>query len=372
MQVLCDRPDGRKNLLQKIQQRFAYVSSFQELYRTATSFHRALSTLFYIQDIVTTNWDDYFERECGAIPLVTAEDFAFWDLPGRKVLKIHGSIQNLGSIVATRDDYDRAHKRLQKGALGSALKLLLATKTVLYVGYSFADDDFVELNKFIRDELGSLAPQAYIVTLDQASSSRFVAAGLQPIYTDATHFIEGLKEHLLEDKHFLPDENFSGIVETWERVRTAHDQLHANFSPHTTPQMIYCAMYQDGLMHALERISDMKRTGEYSHRCHVVEKLRGYEEIRRERVAARKYTDVAYIDGYSSGIMFLLLNREDRRLLPIYYLYGNRDIPIKSLTAYRRALRSPSNAHHAAIKSARKIAASRLGSTDQLHHTPFL
>jgi hypothetical protein len=33
-----------------------------------------------------------FERRCGAVPIVTIEDFAFWNTPGRKVLKISGKV----------------------------------------------------------------------------------------------------------------------------------------------------------------------------------------------------------------------------------------------------------------------------------------
>src|ERR1051326_6856064 len=73
MSLYCIRPDGRRNLLEKIRARFAYVQSFPELYRTATRFHRELATLFQIDIYVTTNWDSYFEKECGATPFVNAE-----------------------------------------------------------------------------------------------------------------------------------------------------------------------------------------------------------------------------------------------------------------------------------------------------------
>lgn len=82
---------------------------------------------------MTTNWDDYFERECGAIPIVTAEDFAFYNLAGRKVFKIHGSISNYGSIIATAEDYTRCYNNLKTGLIGSHLKSLLATTAVVGV-----------------------------------------------------------------------------------------------------------------------------------------------------------------------------------------------------------------------------------------------
>jgi NAD-dependent SIR2 family protein deacetylase len=80
------RKFGRRALVQKIKHRFDYMKMFPEVYRWATRFHKELSTVPYIQDILTTNWDDLFERECDAMPVVTPQDFAaFSDLPSRRV-----------------------------------------------------------------------------------------------------------------------------------------------------------------------------------------------------------------------------------------------------------------------------------------------
>lgn len=65
----CTQPNGRANLLRKIRARLEYIRSFPALYSLATQFHSELSTFFFIQSIITTNWDDYFERECGLFPL---------------------------------------------------------------------------------------------------------------------------------------------------------------------------------------------------------------------------------------------------------------------------------------------------------------
>ena len=51
---------------------------------------------------------------------VNADDFAFWDTRGRKVFKLHGSVSNFGSLVATNEDYRRAQKQLQRGTIGAA------------------------------------------------------------------------------------------------------------------------------------------------------------------------------------------------------------------------------------------------------------
>lgn len=152
MSMFCGRPNGRRELLGKIRARLSYVRSFPEIYQAATRFHREISTLFYVDTYFTTNWDDYFERECGATPFVSADDFAFWDTGGRKVFKLHGSISNFGSVIATDEDYRRAKRQLERGTLGAALKLMLATKTIVYIGYSFSDYDFL---RFIDTFLGS-------------------------------------------------------------------------------------------------------------------------------------------------------------------------------------------------------------------------
>jgi len=53
---------NRKNLLYAIKKRLDYVTAFSELYNDATEFHRELSTVPHLDEIFTTNWDDFFER----------------------------------------------------------------------------------------------------------------------------------------------------------------------------------------------------------------------------------------------------------------------------------------------------------------------
>ena len=129
-------------LLKRIRERFNYISSFPELERQATAFHQELAQIYPIRTIITTNWDTYFEDYCGAIPITIPEDFAFWDDNSRCVLKIHGSIQNLSSIIATSEDYKKRFSELQNGIVGATLKSILATKTVVFIGFSFGDEDF--------------------------------------------------------------------------------------------------------------------------------------------------------------------------------------------------------------------------------------
>lgn len=372
MSRYCAQPNGRANLLRKIRERLEYIRSFPELYRSATRFHSELSTIFFIQSIVTTNWDDYFERECGAIPFVTPKDFTFWSIPGRKVFKIHGSISNFGSIVVTTEDYNNCYERLEKGVLGSNLKMMLATKTILYVGYSFHDDDFIRIHSILRKEMGQLMPHGFIVTLDREGEERYRELGLTPIFTDATNFISVVKQHVVQDRRMLPDEIFDEVSYELTAVLEAHQHLWDEFDITEAPDIIYAATYQDGLIHAFERVLSLQNSGYYSHSCNITRTMRGYDELRKAKVKARKYWDVAYIDGYMNGLVYLLADQDTREALPLYYIYGANEQPRthdEFAELRKRAFDFHKSAYRYAIRLAQKQGYHK-GMV--VHHTPFL
>jgi hypothetical protein len=359
---------GRKLLLQEIVERLNYVDAFPELRRAATRFHHELATLFYVSDIVTTNWDAYFEDETGALPLVTDKDFALWDMPGRKVFKIHGSVFNLGSIVATTEDYAKCYRALNRNVLGATLKHLLATKTVLFVGYSFGDSDFNRIYGFIAKEMEDVLPRSYIVTLDDPSDAN--TRGAQVIKTDATFFLRALKAQLLKKGCLLDDERWNGIGHALIDILRRHDELYERVDLRRLPAAVLCGNYQDGLIHAFERMLRQRRTGEYSHVHRVEELFRGYETRRKELVKAKRYHDVAYAIGYQNGLLFLISDDRGRKALPLYYVYGSK-VELRSLTAFRREAKNAKRLHRQAYAQADRIANKWSGGIVP-HHRPEL
>lgn len=367
----CAQPNGRANLLRKIRHRLEYIRSFPELYRVATRFHSELSTLYFIQSIITTNWDDYFERECGAIPFVTPEDFAFWSIPERKVFKIHGSISNFGSIVATTGDYNNCYDHLEKGVLGSSLKMMLATKTILYVGYSFRDEDFIRMHSILRKEMGELIPHGFIVTLDREGEARYIELGLTPIFTDAAHFISVIKQHFIQDGHMLGDDIFEEVLDELCAVQEVHLHLFDEFDISESPDIIFAASYQDGLIHAFERILALKNSGYYSHKCNINAALRGYYNLRRDKLKSKKYQDVAYIDGYMNGLLFLIVDHGACESLPVYYVFGAKEQP-KSLDEFSELRRQAFDLHKSAYRFALRVAQEKGYQKGMaIHHKPF-
>lgn len=373
MSKYCESPNGRIKLLHKIKSRFDYVTSFPELARTASSFHRELSTLFQINNIITTNWDDLFEKYCGAIPIVTSEDFVFWDLPERKVLKIHGSINNYGSIVATEEDYNKCYEKLNSGLIGSSLKIMLATKYVVFVGYSFGDEDFNRIHNSLIKEMNGLMPHSYIVTLNESAVERFKDMNLTPIITDATYFISSLKNSLSNNKHFISDDIYEKVAYMLYRVKDEHTKLSNAFNIKEHPEVVFSLYYQDGLIHAFERVLALKKTGHYSHSCNITKAIQAYDEWRKKKLKGRIYHDVAYIDGYMNGLTFLLMNEEDQRHLHLYYLFGY-DYIIETLDEYAKLADKANKLHKSAYKYALKIVSEVTNESNEIvfHHTPFL
>jgi hypothetical protein len=306
------------------------------------------------------------------IPFVTPEDFAFWSIPERKVFKIHGSISSFRSIVATTEDYNNCYEQLQNGLLGSNLKMMLATKTILYVGYSFNDEDFIRIHSMLRNEMGQLMPHGFIVTLDHEGEAKYRNLGLTPIFTDATHFISVIKHHVVQDGHMLTDEVFDEVLEKLNAVEEAHFVLFDEFDIAESPDIIYAAIYQDGLIHAFERILSLKNSGYYSHKCNIAASLHGYHKMRKDKLKLRKYHDVAYIEGYMNGHLFLVIDHEYREDLPLYYIFGAKEQP-RTSDEFAELRKNSFDYHKSAYRFAMRLSKEkgyRKGMA--IHHTPFL
>lgn len=316
MDALCARPDGRIDMIQRIKSRFSYFSSFADFYRPMTRFHRAVRPLYMIKDIVTTNWDDFFERETGLEPFVYDEDMAFIDSSPRRLIKIHGSITNVGSIVATTDDYDRSFERLESGPMGAYLKTIMSTKTIIYTGYSLTDANYLRLLANISKMMGRMARQSYFLA-PHINKEHLAALPivLTPIETDGAFFFEVLREHFRKNPHLgveiTSDSAMQACDELLEEVIELHQETSTLFAERRNPALFLALSYQDGLIHALQRIKFQRKTHEYFDFQRVHRLFHGYERKVEEYVAAENYWDAVYCRGYQNGMLFLMMADED-------------------------------------------------------------
>lgn len=105
-----------------------------------------------VEEVVTMNYDDLFERASAAVgrPVTV--------LPGGRVargerwlLKMHGCMTRPESIVLTREDYLRF--QANRSALAGIVQALLITRHMLFVGFSFSDDNFHRIAHAVREAL---------------------------------------------------------------------------------------------------------------------------------------------------------------------------------------------------------------------------
>lgn len=365
---LYEERHQRMALLARIKQRLDYAKSFPEVDRAASRFHQELATAFTVDSIVTTNWDDYFERGCGATPFVTDMDWAYWRSSGRKVFKLHGSINSPGSMVATEADYERCYASLAEGQVGAELKKLLATKTVVFVGYSFQDSDFNAIYEIFAQRMQELLPKAYIVTLDESDPPAHVDH-MHVIRTDGTYFVRKLKELYPEDE-FIPDARVEAAPAAREFVRIVHHHMLDQGEMREDGEMYVAASYHDGLIHAFDHQMANRVTGQYSHRCYVLRQLEIYRELQEEKLAVPDYIDVAYIEGYLNGLAFLVVDADERASLPLYYVFGYDD-EMATYDEFRQAAAQAPTLHPEAHEQASERAA-RLAPGVVWQHLAFL
>lgn len=371
MQQYCNQSNGRKKLLQKIRERFQYIHSFPEIENMATFFHKELEPIHTIKTIVTTNWDTYFEDYCGAIPITIPEDFAFWDEQSRFVLKIHGSINNLSSIIATEEDYKRCYKQLQNGIIGATLKNLLCTKTVAFIGFSFGDEDLDQIIKYLRNEMGDLYPHIYLVTLDDGLQSRLDYENCTSIVTSGTFFLHKLKEILIE-KGVLKNCSAKPVVEA---ALYKMYNLHSEYSKidlEKMPCVAYTLAYQDGVIHAWERFLQSK-DGTYNQRGYISGMALKYEEMANDCHKGKDYWNMSYYMGYANGLMYIGasdIGPEAMYGFPVHFLPNSKK-HFSTIEEYKAEVEKLSKSRSKYTNYAKKIVANSYGTGMEIHRPPF-
>lgn len=319
---------NRSDLIKLIKKKFDYVDSFPNSRNAARIFHRELATMPYISNIVTTNWDTYFEEECAAVPFVTGEDVALYGIPGRKVIKIHGSISNLGSIVATEDDYKNSLDALSRNTMGGILRTLLSTKTVVFIGYSMRDWNFLQLYNALIEDMGQYAPEAYIVS--PFSSAEIVESKLRvrAIETSGVKFLSVLKEQMSQECHYS-DDGIYDIIDSMKYDLLEADEFAKTIMHKDHPSVISSWMYHDGALDACFRVGHLRKSGEYSNRHALEHKMISYQRLSELAESEGRYQDQSYIEGYLNVLLLISVDGEGReeayRSMPRYFIPESDD-----------------------------------------------
>ena len=130
--------------------------------------HHAFCSLPF--DVVrTTNFDSLLEQGYDAVArayrvIVEEEQLSAGTDPRTvSLLKLHGDLEHPHRLVVVEEDYDRFIRT--NPLMVTYLSNLLTTRTALFIGYSLDDPDMRQILGLVQERLGSLARQAYVLTV---------------------------------------------------------------------------------------------------------------------------------------------------------------------------------------------------------------
>ncbi|MEH2547075.1 hypothetical protein V1283_003720 [Bradyrhizobium sp. AZCC 2262] len=109
----------------------------------------------------------------------------------------------------------------------------------------------------------------------------------------------------------IRDEAFNYCAELLDEVAASHNKTADAFIRKQHPLLIFLLSYQDGLIHALQRILRMRRTGEYHSKISVHARIHSYEHRIEELSKSKDHWNATYALGYQTGLLFLLLKSVD-------------------------------------------------------------
>jgi hypothetical protein len=88
-----------------------------------------------------------------------------------KLVKLHGSISNWGTVVVTDEGYERCYRRLASDAMGGSFIDFVSGKRLVFLGYFMTDEDFAHIYDLVRQRFTDTPRRSYIVTLDERINS---------------------------------------------------------------------------------------------------------------------------------------------------------------------------------------------------------
>lgn len=376
MSLYCKKPNGRKKLINRIIDRFDYYKSFSEIQNIMNMFYIPLANIPYIKDIITTNWDRQFEEICGCIPIIDDKDISVIDNSKRKVYKIHGTVDNIGSIVATNEDYKKCYKKLEKSIYGGHIKNLLSTKLVVFIGYSLNDYDFIKIWKYINKSLGEFKPHFYIVAPD--INENLLDKDITYINTTGANFIKRVEKQLIKDNFLIDSEYLYAYASCMtDYVLKKHHETCEYYKKSKNQNVMYSLYFQDGIIHSLKRILAKMDTGEYLDPSYFGKCIEGYKEILKDEFKNGNYSDAAYVYGYLYAMiyftndysMYLEDNKKHDKFC-IYYL--PRYETFDDIKEYKKYLKKYKTKKY--VNYIKKIAVKLDNGNFELepHHLPFL
>lgn len=157
------------------------------------SVHEIISKIPHFKTIVTTNYDELFERSFkeNCEVLYNSSHVSLSDPKKTWVYKIHGDLRDSNSIIIKKTDYTNFfNPSSQNSILWSSVKDKMASNNILFIGYSLEDSNIDFVFTDILRQLGENKKEVFFVapSLTQSKRNKLSNFGI--------NFIEGTGEEL--------------------------------------------------------------------------------------------------------------------------------------------------------------------------------
>ncbi|GAB1666854.1 hypothetical protein Mh1961_00720 [Mannheimia haemolytica] len=138
---------------------YAKLKKFIPLHASPSKFHKKLFELLESKYVITTNWDNLLEKTISSNGLIydvikSEVDLVKSNIPS-KLIKIHGDFDS-HNVVFKEDDY--LNYSIQNPLFDNFMKHMLST-TVLFLGYSYSDNDLKQMIKWIEKNSKTSPPR---------------------------------------------------------------------------------------------------------------------------------------------------------------------------------------------------------------------
>ncbi|WP_139791359.1 SIR2 family NAD-dependent protein deacylase, partial [Acinetobacter baumannii] len=116
------------------------------------------------REVLTTNWDTLLERTQLEIPersysiVRTVDELSC--TPSPRIIKLHGTVPSHIPFIFTEEDYRTYPKKF--APFVNTVQQIMMESTVLLLGFSGDDPNFLQWSGWVRDNLGDSAPKIYL------------------------------------------------------------------------------------------------------------------------------------------------------------------------------------------------------------------
>lgn len=201
--------------------------------------------------VVTTNFDNLLEKTINEQGLIydiikSDEDFVKSTLP-QKLIKIHGDL-DAHNIVFKEDDYlNYANNR---PLLDNFLRHILSSTTVLFLGYSYSDNNIKQIAKWIEKQSKVSPPRFLVAGGENRGQIRYLENhnirvifpnnnfGYKALYENLFDFVEKKELFILDNKFDVVDYFYNKIKHLDELDALFPDYIE-NLLPNITLEYHY-------------------------------------------------------------------------------------------------------------------------------------